>query len=370
MNRKISSFAARIIRQSDRKNPADAVLRRELRADKTITKQLAREVAEAVFAYYRWQGWMNPNYPISQQIVYATKLQDDFNSGERPISEENLQKKTVPSWVKKEVPSTLPWLKSLQRTPKVWLRCKPGTRDQVAKHLEEVERPDAPPDSLVYTGTKDLFFAEGFKAGRFELQDVNSQRVSLIANPQPGETWWDTCAGEGGKTMHLAQLMQNKGLIWASDRAEWRLKKLKQRAKRAGVFNYRTVQWDGGKRPPTKTTFDGILIDAPCSGTGTWQRNPHARWTATIEDIHELADLQFGLLTHALPSLKPGGRLVYSVCTLAKSETTTVAKRFESANPQLKRLKADGTDNGFLWPQKTEGNGMFIVVWQLPISKS
>jgi 16S rRNA (cytosine967-C5)-methyltransferase len=69
-------------------------------------------------------------------------------------------------------------------------------------------------------------------------------------------------------------------LIWASDRAVWRLSNLKRRAARAGVFNYRAVVWDGGPRPPTKTEFDGVLVDAPCSGIGTWQRNPHARWTS------------------------------------------------------------------------------------------
>ncbi|MGC8000561.1 hypothetical protein ACP3XN_24520, partial [Salmonella enterica] len=83
--------------------------------------------------------------------------------------------------------------------------------------------------------------------------------------------------------------MENSGLIWASDRAAWRLQKLKRRTARAKVFNYRVAMWDGGVKLPTKTKFDGVLVDAPCSGLGTWQRNPHARWTTTPGDVAELA---------------------------------------------------------------------------------
>src|SRR6185295_17316743 len=128
------------------------------------------------------------------------------------------------------------------------------------------------------------------------------------------------CAGEGGKTMHLSALMENKGLIWASDRAAWRLKNLKRRAARAKVFNFRSELWDGGAKLPTKTKFDGILVDAPCSGVGTWQRNPHARWTTTLDDVRELGAVQLQLLDRVAGSLKPEGRLIYSVCTLTRTE--------------------------------------------------
>src|SRR4029077_5055580 len=137
-----------------------------------------------------------------------------------------------------------------------------------------------------------------------------------ICAPEPAQTVWDACAGEGGKTLHLSDLMQNKGLIWASDRAEWRLQILKRRAARAGVFNYRPKLWNGGPKLPTKTLFDIVLLDAPCSGIGTWQRNPHGRWTTTPDDIYELAELQSRLLSPAAAAVNPGGKLIYSACTL------------------------------------------------------
>jgi 16S rRNA (cytosine967-C5)-methyltransferase len=165
--------------------------------------------------------------------------------------------------------------------------------------------------------------------------------------------------------------MQNKGLIWASDRAAWRLQKLKRRAARADVFNYRSALWDGGTRLPTKTKFDGILIDAPCTGVGTWHRNPHARWTTSPKDVSELSALQLQLLRNAAPALKPGGKLVYAVCTLTRAETVEVAADFERAVPNFKSMQlanplkpgAGPQSLTWLWPQQSGGNGMFVAAW-------
>jgi 16S rRNA (cytosine967-C5)-methyltransferase len=198
-----------------------------------------------------------------------------------------------------------------------------------------------------------------------------SQAVALICAPQPGETWWDACAGEGGKTLHLSQLMENKGLIWATDKAEWRLNQFKIRARRAQCFNYRSKVWQGPGTLPTKTMFDGVLLDAPCSGLGTWHRNPHARWTATEKDVLELAALQQELLSKICNSVKPGGRLIYAVCTLSHAETTDVADYFDKNHPDFVPCPFPNpfqprTEQSrlFLWPQEVGGNGMFIASWE------
>ena len=172
--------------------------------------------------------------------------------------------------------------------------------------------------------------------------------------------------------LHLADLMENKGLIWASDRARWRLEQLKRRAARAGIFNYRSAYWDGSAALPTRTMFDGVLVDAPCSGVGTWQRNPHARWTTTEADISELSELQLKLLVHAAQRVKPAGRLLYAACTLTRPETTNVAAAFTSQARGFKRVPlADPLSPGStaqedlaLWPQDHGGNGMFIAAWE------
>jgi 16S rRNA (cytosine967-C5)-methyltransferase len=228
------------------------------------------------------------------------------------------------------------------------------------------------PDAIEYRGSEDLFRMPAFHAGEFEIQDIASQIVSLLCAPKPGETWWDACAGEGGKTLHLSDLMENKGMIWASDRAEWRLKRLKQRTARAKVFNYRAALWDGDARLPTKTKFDGVLVDAPCSGIGTWQRNPHARWTTTLDDVRELAEIQKQLLLNASSALKPGGKLIYAVCTLTRTETDGVADFCSqalsgfalTALPVLPNEQPAASARRQIWPQQFFGNGMFVAAWE------
>jgi 16S rRNA (cytosine967-C5)-methyltransferase len=152
------------------------------------------------------------------------------------------------------------------------------------------------------------------------------------------------------------------------------LQKLKRRTARAKAFNYRAAPWDGGAKLPTKTKFDGILVDAPCSGVGTWQRNPHARWTTTADDVRELAEVQKKLLTHVAGSLKPGGKLIFSVCTVTRAETTGVAEHFQANHPDfeplvLPELKSNGRTIGnaptvMIWPQDLGGNGMYIAGWR------
>jgi 16S rRNA (cytosine967-C5)-methyltransferase len=118
---------------------------------------------------------------------------------------------------------------------------------------------------------------------------------------------------------------------------------------------------------PTKAKFDGILVDAPCSGVGTWQRNPHARWTTQPRDVQELSEVQALLLDRVSGSLKRGGRLIYSVCTLTRSETTAVAGKFAAAHADFEPAPLSGLNSQlpalFLWPQLLNANGMFIAAW-------
>jgi 16S rRNA (cytosine967-C5)-methyltransferase len=174
--------------------------------------------------------------------------------------------------------------------------------------------------------------------------------------------------------MHLADLMDNRGLLWASDKAEWRLATLRKRAARLGRFNIRTASWAGGAQLPTRTKFDGVLVDAPCSGLGTWHRDPWARWTTQPSDVEELAALQTLLLGHAAAAVKPGGRLVYAVCTVTTTETTAITDAFEAAHPEFRRAPlglpvVDGVCRGpevqrlQVWQGAIGANGMFIAAW-------
>lgn len=371
-----SEIAARIIAQADKDHPADRVLKDELRRAKGLAADNAAWLSRAVFSYYRWRGWLpvrvNPTPPeLVQDVLEAVHLASRFVEKPESYAAADLVKRVAPEWVAKELDLTPELARAWQREPTLWLRCPPGRTESVAAGLRDCA-PGPLPDSLRYAASLDLFSTDLFHQGAFEIQDIASQAIALLAAPQPGETWWDACAGEGGKTLHLGALMQGKGLIWASDKAEWRLQKLRVRAARAQVFNQRTVVWKDPKRPPTKTQFDGVLVDAPCVGTGTWGRNPHARWTTSPQDVTELAAIQTQLLNTAAASVKPGGKLIYAVCTLTRRETTAVADAIQAAHPELEpwllqnpfQPASAPTARLYLWPQVTGGNGMFVAGWR------
>jgi 16S rRNA (cytosine967-C5)-methyltransferase len=365
-------LALSIIRQSSRTRPADAVLRETLKQQRGLAPDSSRKTARTVFDWFRWRGWFDGAEADEIRLAEAQALQERFDRDPGSFSDEEIEARATPGWVHEEVPVKPGWKRALQCKPRTWLRARPGTAAQVARQLNDCRLSKPVTDALEYSGREDLFCTELFQAGAFEIQDINSQVVGLVCNAQPGETWWDACAGEGGKTLHLSALMRNKGLIWASDRAEWRLSRLKRRAARAQVFNYRAAPWDGGPALPTRTVFDGVLLDAPCTGLGTWNRNPHARWTTTPEDVRELAAAQQRLLACIVPSLKPGGRLIYAVCTLTRNETEGVAAEFERSFPEMEPLPFRNpqaiheTEEArvWLWPQETDGSGMFIAAWR------
>lgn len=371
-------FAADIIRQSAKDRPTDAVLRDALKADPTLTAMQRREIAQAVFTYYRWRGWHDRKREVESRIAWSEELADKFRKNPFTLSAESLRAKAVPEWILAEMDCPEPWLRSLQWEPRLWLRARPGAAREVANKLGQCKVPKGflMRDAVEFQGAKDLFKTPEFQAGAFELQDIGSQAVGVLCAPKPGETWWDACAGEGGKTLHLADLMQGRGQVCASDRAEWRLGTLKQRAARAKVQNYQSASWDGGTNLPFAMKFDGVLVDAPCSGVGTWQRNPHARWTASANDVHELAAVQSTLLKNAAVAVKPGGKLIFAVCTLTRAETTGVVESFSAAHPEFEplelpllrdevaKLGIKGQPTLFIWPQEFGGNGMFVGAWR------
>ena len=355
---------------------ADAALRAYFATRPHVRPAARRDVSRAVFAYFRWLRWLDERASPQARIAQAIELHDRFRRDPRSIKPQALVARTVPDWVRAEMELTPEHARQLQQEPALWLRARPGTGSELAAELGDCTPSVLAPDALHYTGKEDLFRSAAFHRGAFEIQDLASQLVGLACAPKPGETWWDACAGEGGKALHLCDLMGNKGVVWATDRHTRRLETFRRRASRARLFNFRTADWDGSARPPTKARFDGILLDAPCSGIGTWQRNPQSRWTSSPDDVRELAAAQLNLLTHVAASLRPGGRLVYAVFTLTRSETTAVAEAFSAAHPEF-RPEAVGTPvtsgaaaavpvtaGMTLWPHEINANGMFIAAWK------
>jgi len=371
---KLLSLVSEVIQRSTRQRWADAVLRDLLKRQGGLSRNQSAAISRAVFSYYRWFGWLEPSGQMDEQIDRAKALAERFAQQPASFSDDELVARGVPRWLKEETEISPQWIRALQAEPRLWLRARRGQGKALAEKLGDshVLGEGLLSDILEYRGGKDLFRTREFHVGEFELQDLSSQAVGFVCAPLSGETWWDACAGEGGKTLHLSDLMENKGLIWATDRVAWRLEKFKRRAARARAFNYRTGIWEGGPKLATKTKFDGVLVDAPCSGIGTWQRNPQARWTTTLEDVKELSKVQEQILVNVGPAVKPGGKLFYAVCTSARSETDGVVDAFERQCPEFKRLELpDPLAAGlgperqlYLRPQRFGGNGMFIAAWR------
>ncbi|MDP3070876.1 MAG: RsmB/NOP family class I SAM-dependent RNA methyltransferase [Opitutaceae bacterium] len=361
------NHAASVISTVSPKLRADTALRRYFAQHEDLHPAMRRAVSHAVFIYYRWFQWLDPKLSTQRRVEAAVKLHLRFKQEPAAVKPEALAVRAVPEWAHTEMDLSIDCLRILQQDPALWLRARPHKSHALAAKLGTCERTERAPDALRYTGRQDLYLTPQFDAGEFEIQDLASQLVGLACAPQSGETWWDTCAGEGGKTLHLCDQMMNRGLVWASDRHSGRLATLKRRAKRAQLFNYRAELWDGGTKLPTRAKFDGILVDAPCSGVGTWQRNPQARWTTTPEDVRELAAVQLALLNQVAGSLKPGGRLIYAVCTMTRSETTAVVEAFSAAQPELEPTPLAGLGSALpavqLWPHQLNANGMFIAAW-------
>lgn len=370
-------IAVTVLQQADGAHPADGVLREVLRGEIGLTPDVAAVVARRVFGYYRWRGWIEPGLSWFRQLQVTTELAARFASAPESFPDADMVR-AVPAWTSESMEVSSAWLRSLQLEPRLWLRARPGTAPSLEQTLGECVRPwpERLPDALGYRGGEDLHRHPLFQEGRFELQDLSSQVVGALCAPNPGETWWDACAGEGGKTLHLADQMQNRGVVWATDRAGWRLDRLRLRAKRAGLFNIRWQPWLGDRGIPLgRGRFDGVLVDAPCSGLGTWQRNPHARWTCEPSDVRELAAVQLELLVQAAAGLKRGGRLVYAVCTLTRAETIAVVEALEGRCPELEPLPipaewrsgVEENSRAHQWlirPEERGGNGMFLATWR------
>lgn len=185
------------------------------------------------------------------------------------------------------------------------------------------------PDALKLAERGNVFTTGAFKKGWFEVQDASSQVVAEFLDVKSGMKVVDTCAGAGGKTLHIAALMENKGQIIAMDIYENKLKELKRRAKRAGAHNIEMRVIDSTK--PIKKLHDKadrVLIDAPCSGLGVLRRNPDAKWKMQPEFIEKIKKTQLEILNSYSRMVKPGGKLVYATCSILPSENNKQVDKF------------------------------------------
>ncbi|MDE1900465.1 MAG: RsmB/NOP family class I SAM-dependent RNA methyltransferase [Alphaproteobacteria bacterium] len=205
------------------------------------------------------------------------------------------------------------------------------------------------------------------KEGLVDIQDEGSQMIAAVVDARPGERIVDFCAGACGKTLAIAATMQNTGRIVACDVMAGRLKAGAERLRRAGVQNVETRVLSSERDPwvkKHKTSFDRVLVDAPCGGTGTWRRNPDARWRALGPGLEALVKTQGQILDSAARLVRPGGRLIYSTCSLMPDENENQIAAFLATHADftLEPCGLDGADYLALTPAKHNTDGFFAAV--------
>ncbi|MFN0126216.1 MAG: RsmB/NOP family class I SAM-dependent RNA methyltransferase [Verrucomicrobiales bacterium] len=254
---------------------------------------------------------------------------------------------SLPDWIDSMSESAMgaswPALRDALNEPAdVWLRANTlrASPDAVVRALarEGVSAEAAPalhhPDSLRLVERRQLGTSAAFRSGLFEVQDAGSQQIAPFVQPRPGERIIDSCAGAGGKSLHLAALMRNSGQILASDVYPWKLDTLKKRAARARITCIECVPLVNEEALARLVgTADRVLIDAPCSGLGVLRRHPDTKWQLSRNEIDRLTALQANLLDSHSRLLKPRGTLVYATCSFLPEENQNQIRAFLSRQP-------------------------------------
>jgi 16S rRNA (cytosine967-C5)-methyltransferase len=381
--------------------PADAVANDYFRARRFIGSTDRRAISDrawSVLRSHRRLSWHLANRETPRLLVAASLLFDresfstlaDLFSGARfapaPLDEaeraalrrldgRQLDHVSMPDAIRYEIPDwLLPHLTSrfgthlsaeltalLQPAPlDLRVNLLKGTRDQAIAALaaEGIETTPTPrsPWGLRIATRRAVTTGNAFRSGLVEIQDEGSQLVAAITDARPGMRVADYCAGAGGKTLALAMTMQNRGALIACDVSPARLDASVRRLRRAGVHNVERHLVELGDKWAKRRagSFDRVLLDAPCTGTGAWRRNPDARLRLTEHDLVELIHKQREIIDRAAPLVRTGGRLVYATCSLLTEENEAQVNDFLARDPRFLEVEAltltparDGTDGFF-----------------------
>ena len=373
--------------------PADAVANDFFRARRFIGSGDRRAVSERVWRVlrsYRRLGWWLLDQPTPRLLVAASLLLDgrtldDFTGGRfapgalapseravlRRLEGRTLDHPSMPDPVRLEAPD---WIVARISAEDLRALLEPALLDLRANLLkttrgearaalaaEGVEAVPTPlsPWGLRIEGRRQVTNGVVFRNGLVEIQDEGSQLVAALVDARPGMRVVDLCAGAGGKTLALAMTMQNRGQLIACDVSAARLDNALPRLRRAGVHNVERHLLAPGDKWIKRHAgqFDRVLVDAPCTGTGTWRRNPDARLRLSEADMTELLPKQAGILEQAASLVRKGGRLVYATCSLLAEENEDQVTAFLSRHPDYAR-----TDGLVLSPARHATDGFYVAV--------
>ncbi len=344
----------------DEKKYADKVIEKTLKSNPRWGARDRRFIAETTYEIVRWWRLLREVCDASEtdhwSVFGAFCILNEIEIPQweefKHLRPEKIQKayanlqpirrlrESIPDWLDKLGERELgdKWereLQSLNHTADVALRVNTlkTNKETLVRLLDlqdmETVSVEGVDDALVLKRRQNMFRIPQFKEGFFEIQDTSSQRVGKFMDVRPGMRVIDACAGAGGKSLHLAALMQNKGKIISLDIAQWKLDELMKRARRAGAFNIEPKLVDSVKAiKRLDASADRLLLDVPCSGLGVLRRNPDAKWKLSMERIEEVKVLQAEILRNYSPMLKSDGVMVYSTCSFLPSENGEQVRAF------------------------------------------
>lgn len=349
--------------------PVDSFLARFYRDHPEYGSRDRRLFSGTIFSCFRWKGWLDrvaPDtaaacvyahlleadepHPAITQLAAGAALKELVPMGSLPPQEKAralgritghdlILQQLVPAWL---VPllddaDRDALIGAFQTPPTTWLRMPPADRERIVVALNGLGLMASPhpavPSAIAVTRGINLRALPRAIRDQIDIQDLASQVVGLACAPRAGERWWDACCGSGGKTLHLAALGGPSVRILATDIRPTILEGLTRRLEETGTGAVRAEVWDGTVQPPPPGAFDGILLDTPCSGTGTWHRNPDARWRTSPESLERLSQVQATLIRACATRVKPGGVLVYATCSVLSRENESIVEQFLNANP-------------------------------------
>lgn len=371
-----------------------------LRSEKRFGSRDRRLYRELFYTALRYLPWVE-SLPDDELTARVARLCQELPAT-RPFKEAWSEserfdlppKETLlPAWFRAECPAAFeePLLTTLLSRAPLWLRLQNASGCEVEEEFRtlgwQTQLFALLPSAVRLLGEADVTKTRVYEQGLFEVQDLGSQLLLEAALPRPGGRWLDACAGAGGKTLQLASLLGSEASVEATDIRPGALLALAQRAQRAGADFADTGRLlpkaalepsrPGKKREgwaPIRLVrtpgegYDGVLVDAPCTGSGTWRRSPHLKWSSSPEAVLRASTLQRKLLARFSGVVRPGGTLLYATCSLCRSENLGVVEHFLSENPgfelwPLAKTFSYPLDKGTLttWPQLHDSDGLFVA---------
>ena len=364
---------------------ADTIVARYFKVRRYAGSKDRRAVRELVFRAIR--AFADPLSGRAAMLGLAAAepaLHEAFDGsahGPEPIApgEPVAEPLAVPNWLRPRLDplitdDELPAL--LERAPlDLRVNALRGSFEAAAEAFPEARPTLHSPIGLRLPEGSNVLQSEAWATGLVEVQDEGSQLICLGSEAQPGMLVIDLCAGAGGKTLALAAMMRNAGRIIASDTDRGRLSKMRPRLERAGVTIAKPLLLDPKREAEALAEFAGsadlVFVDAPCSGTGTWRRNPETRWRITPDRLEQLVTLQARLLDLAFTLVRPGGRLVYAVCSLlaeeGREQGAALERRSSLVPEQLPMPAGRAAGSGTLLSPFRDGtDGFFVARWRRP----